>query len=65
MSYASSLFWRLVSTFSCDLLVQKEWFANVLDFGNGAFQIEGFREDDLEDLLLVSVPVFDGDLLVD
>jgi len=31
-------------------LVEEERFANVLDFGDGAFEVEGFGEDDLEDL---------------
>jgi hypothetical protein len=31
-------------------LVEKKWLAYVLDFGDGAFQVEGFGQDDLEDL---------------
>lgn len=33
-----------------DGLVEKKRFANVLDFRNGAFEVEGFGEHDLEDL---------------
>lgn len=32
-------------------LVQQEWFSDVFDFGNGAFEVEGFGEDDFEDLV--------------
>ena len=31
-------------------LVQEEGFADVLDLGDRAFEVEGFGEDDLEDL---------------
>ena len=41
------LVWCLVSS---NLLIQQQWFANIFDLGNGAFQIECFREDDFEDL---------------
>jgi hypothetical protein len=44
-------------------LVQKEGFADILDFGNGALQIEGFGEDDFEDLLVESVPLRWKDIL--
>ncbi len=33
-----------------DGLVEEERFADVFDFGDGAFEVEGFGEDDLEDL---------------
>ena len=31
-------------------LVEEEGFANVFDFGDCAFEVEGFGEDDFEDL---------------
>lgn len=34
-------------------MVQQERLADGLDLGDGAFQVEGFAEDDLEDLLHV------------
>lgn len=34
-------------------LVQQQRLSDILDFRDGAFQIEGFGEDDLEDLLYV------------
>ena len=33
-----------------DGLVEKEGFADVFDFGDCAFEVEGFGEDDFEDL---------------
>jgi len=35
---------------SNDGLVEQERFADVFDFGDGAFEVECFGEDDLEDL---------------
>lgn len=35
---------------STDGLVEQQGFTNMLDFGYGAAEIEGFREDDFEDL---------------
>jgi hypothetical protein len=37
--------WRLTHG-----LVEEEGFTDVLDFGDCAFKVEGFGEDDLEDL---------------
>ena len=31
-------------------LVEQEGFADVFNFGNGAFEVEGFGENDFEDL---------------
>jgi len=31
-------------------LIEEQGLADVLDFGDGAFQVEGLGEDDLEDL---------------
>jgi hypothetical protein len=31
-------------------LIQDEWFADVFYLGNGAAEVEGFGEDDFEDL---------------
>lgn len=33
-----------------NMLVDEEGFTNVFDFGDSAFQVERFREDDFEDL---------------
>jgi hypothetical protein len=33
-----------------DSLVEEEGLADVFDFGDGTFEIEGFREDDFKDL---------------
>lgn len=33
-----------------DGLVEEKWFANVFDFWDCAFEVEGFGEDDFEDL---------------
>ena len=32
------------------MLVDQKGFTSIFDFGDGAFEVEGFREDDLEDL---------------
>ena len=32
-------------------MVEQEGLADVFDFGNGAFEVEGFGEDDFEDLV--------------
>jgi hypothetical protein len=36
-----------------DGLVKEEGLADVFDLGDGAFEVEGFGEDDFEDLVLV------------
>lgn len=35
---------------SCHRLVEQQWLADVLDFWNGAFEVECFGENDLENL---------------
>lgn len=38
-----------------DGLVQQQWLANVFNLGDCAFEVEGFGEDDFEDLLWVGI----------
>ena len=38
------------TTRSCNMLIQKQRFTNVLNLGNRAFKVERFRQNDLEDL---------------
>jgi hypothetical protein len=49
----------LVLLLVIDSLVEKQWLAHILDFGNGAFQVECFRKNDLENLVLLASVQFD------
>ena len=42
------------------MLVDEKRFACVFDLGDGAFEVEGFGEDDFEDLVGVLVVGMDG-----
>lgn len=50
--------WCLVSRREClDGLIEQKRLSNVFDFGNGALEVECFRQDDLEDLQYISTNV--------